>query len=715
MGRRALVLVVALLLTAGAAAAQDNRSGFWESWDTRIYDMDLDANQFRVSEVQTLNFSGTFRSGTRTIPLRNLSAIDDIVVYEGDEALEVGCAEQTGTFCVTETDETVTIKHYFIEPVTDDVVTFRVEYTVSGALRSYEGGDQFWWTAIPADHPFAINSATVTVELPEGYAPRTGVDPIATYGTTSSINVEESTVTATALNQIFVNRQLELRVQYPHNPAMQPPEWQAEFDANVAKNEATMRRLEAERLAREERNRQINAIGMIAAIVVGLAGAIGGPLFWYSRWYKLGKREKIVPPPEFLTDPPNDLPPGMAGALLDKVAQFRHVMATIIDLSRRGYITINAATANTIFNRTDKADSDLREYERDLLRRMFPAETGSTRDLNSLRHKFYDDAWRIQKQIKETLYAEGLLDTTREDFHLQLYQRGRRLNFFTIASLIFVVFAFFNANRFPPFVPVAAIALFVVILINRLALGLAFNATSTLPQKGEQQAALWNAFLTYLSNLKLYTQKFDLKPEQFEPNLPYAIAFGTDRSWIAAFADLSGTPAPGWYQTSVPVVVVDTSPDLPDVDVDIDFDDDDRERRGAGIPAVIGGPSNPVSANQSQEAQPDVGRTLDSLSASAALSLDSISQGFSSMLNTAANALGAKPPSTPSPASSDYRSYTQEAIPDAEPERRFTWTTSNDNSSSSWDSGGSSWSGGGGGSDSSSDSGSSGGGSSDFD
>ena len=192
MARRAIVAFAFVLLTflLTSPVLAQSRSVFWERWDVVIDNMDTTTNRFDVAEIYVVNFTGTFRFGTAVIPLERIEGIRNFRVYENDQPMRETCTEQPGTFCAQYQEDEVSVRYEFFQPITNGSSEFRLEYTVIGALRVYQGGDQLWWTAIPAEHfGFPILSSQITVQLPPGYAPREGIDPIATYGTRSEIGV----------------------------------------------------------------------------------------------------------------------------------------------------------------------------------------------------------------------------------------------------------------------------------------------------------------------------------------------------------------------------------------------------------------------------------------------------------------------------------------------------------------------------------------------
>jgi hypothetical protein len=203
LNRILFVALLLLLLTGGVASAQDDRSITWQQWDVTIDNVDTSANRFDVSETTTIDFFGTFRFGQRVISWDQLDRIIGVSVSQDGAPLTPGCANERGTFCARRTSEGTEITYYFRQPMTNEVGRFEIAYSVEGALRSYEGGDQLWWIAIPSEHfGFPIENSTITVILPEGMAPREGIDPVETYGAPGDVQVRGTTVTARATSTI---------------------------------------------------------------------------------------------------------------------------------------------------------------------------------------------------------------------------------------------------------------------------------------------------------------------------------------------------------------------------------------------------------------------------------------------------------------------------------------------------------------------------------
>jgi hypothetical protein len=66
---------------------------------------------------------------------------------------------------------------------------------------------------------------------------------------------------------------------------------------------------------------------------------------------------------------------------------------------------------------------------------------------------------------------------------------------------------------------------------------------------GAVAAAKWRAFQRYLEHIDQF-ERLDTAQDLFERYLPYAIAFGLEKSWITTFSRVA-TPAPRWWGSHI--------------------------------------------------------------------------------------------------------------------------------------------------------------------
>lgn len=623
-----ILSVVIFIIAVFPTEAQQLRSVFWNVWDVEIYDFDIAQNTFTVREIYDVAFEGTARKGNAFIENTLLEDFSDVMVYQNNIPLTASCSTAAGTFCTQNVSDGLSIDYYFFEPIVNSNGHFTIEYKVHGALRAYEGGDQLWWTAVPTDtYGFSVGSSTITVTLPPELAPREGVDPIVTYGASSEITVKGSVIVAKATSRISGNDKFEIRAQFPHSEALTAPKWQARFD--------------------QDRDYQENVEPLInlGTIAVSLLIAIVGPLGIYSHWMSKGRDPQVGPVPTFLSEPPSDLPPAVVGSLVDESVDTHDILSTIIDLAHREYLVIEEEQTKLIgifssskftFKRTDKPTDGLRKYEKDMLRYVFSKK--QERSLDDLKDKFYVHIPKLQKALYEEMLNEKLFDSNPE--HTRSLYTGIGVLILGAVALISCGLISAFEDTLSPILLCFPFAMGVSGLLM-LIIGQHMPRKS---QKGAEEAAKWGAFKEYLENIEKYADLSHVA-QDFDRYLPYAVAFGLEKSWIRRFAKVPMTPIPTWYYPTYR-----------------------GGRYGGGYRAGSPFPSSGGRPLSSKDVIPgDLARVggLEGMEQGLSGGLESMSKGLSQMLESASRTIT----STPAP--------------------------SNSGSSGSWSGGGSSFSGGG--------------------
>ncbi|GIV85912.1 MAG: hypothetical protein KatS3mg052_2919 [Candidatus Roseilinea sp.] len=295
------LLGMAVVLTPIAVHAE-TKSLVWTRLDTEIA-VQLNGD-LKITETNVIDFtSGVFSWGFRDIELTRLTEVRDIVVTERGQPLE--------TEIVYTDDNKLRIKYYFLTPARGEQRTFVLNYTVVGATRYYNEGDQVFWAAVYPDRGgFAVQNARAVVRLPAG-ATATNAE---VYGVRANVKgLGESVVVAEALEPIPSGDQMEVRVQFPHGILTgEPAPWQQAYDAR--------RRFE------EAEKPRYDFFTLLASLLIFLGGPALAAVLYYTR----GRDPDVGLVAQYLTEPP-DAPPGVLGALIDETADIRDLVATLVD------------------------------------------------------------------------------------------------------------------------------------------------------------------------------------------------------------------------------------------------------------------------------------------------------------------------------------------------------------------------------------------------
>ncbi len=522
-----LSLLLLLMVIVPAGGAQGSRSVIWQRWDVDVT-INRDGS-FHVIETHVIQFIGEFRFGYRAIPLARTEGITLTRVTENGRPLTRGSLSgMPGTYVSsTNEDNELEITYYFSTPAINEIRTFTIEYDVQGAIRYYEDGDEFDWYAIAPERGWPVLSSTITVRLPEGAAPllaQSIPDDLVV-----SVDEDAGVITWQTTRRLGPNESVEVGVKFEHGVLTgSAPAWQAGFDA---------------------RNHYVQTVKPLVDLGVGALGVlllILGPAGVYYLWSSRGRDPKIGPVPEYLSEPPSDLPPGVVGTLVDERADLQDIMATLVDLARRGYLImeetqesgfLGTKSRSFIFHRTDKDVAGLREYEKFLLRKLFGRK--SSRSLDTLRYKFYTAIPKLQKMLYQEVVREGFFrddpDSVRKRWG------GIGVFLMALAVALGVLSGILMELVSSLFCMAGALG------IIGLALLIAAPRMPAKTRKGAEEAAKWKAFRTYLKRIRQYTD-LESATDQFERYLPYAIAFGIEKAWIRTFSRIPTTPMPVWYR-----------------------------------------------------------------------------------------------------------------------------------------------------------------------
>ena len=597
-----LALLLVTLFNPGSAAAQ-TKSFYWERFDVDI--TLLENGDMQIVETQVLNFSGepfTFGYGAiLTGSEGNNDNITDISLREGDLIYRESSSNDFGTFEVSRSSSEVRIDWYFQPALGQHTYTF--SYTVEGGVivgTLDEGsGDQIFWKAIPSDHPGRIQNSTVTIRLPEGVEPQRYIDDgtylIEGLAAGSSNLVETSAsengriITYTLLEPLVPGQAFEVRVQFPHGILDIPtPSWQA-------------------------RQQNADVYGLIGLVLSGLL-FVGGPLSVLALWYARGRDpETGFVVPDYLPEPPSGLRPAVVGTLVDEKADMRDIISTLVDLAQRGYISISENKArNHVFTLVNEDKTGLQPYETQFIRDVFGSTT--ERSLSDLRYKFASKLPKLRTMLYDELLHEGFVDRSPDKVRTRYVVAAAGVFALAVVTFIGLVAVLPEEAAYVGCCGSMALGL------TALILGIVGRHMPTKTAKGAEEKAKWDAFKNYLKNIEQY-ENMDQAGDLFEKYLPYATAFGLDRSWIRKFASAPHTPIPRWYTPY-------------------------------GYGHYHGGYGRPrPSGSSSGGAAPSL-PSLDTAASGMAGGLESMSNGLTRMLNSTASTMRSTPPSSSSGGSS---------------------------------------------------------------
>jgi uncharacterized membrane protein YgcG len=598
-----LILIFFLLLNGQTPILAQDKTLFWHRYDVTL---NVQTNSdILIEEIQEIEFTGgAFRFGFAAIPLDRAEDITDISVSELiDGAEQPYTPDSTGDygFIAAVNEGNLEITWYF-PPTRNSRHTYILRYRVIGGLRIYEGGDQVWWKAIPGDHNFPIRSATATVRLPQTFPKNELV--VESYGApVTNISYTDRGAVVFKAQDIPPGQELEVRVQFPHGVVQgNPPAWQA---------------------ADDRRQRWGPVVGLFSG-VLGLALLIGGPVGIYLLWHSRGRDVETPVVAEYISEPPNDLPAAIVGALVDEHAETKDIIAGILDLAQRGAIRMEeqqkdarggfGVSREFIFYLEDASRAKY-PHEQRLLARIFGKD--QERRLRDLHQKFYTTIPELQSQLYHEVVEKGFFPRSPESTR-------QTWTFISIFGLIVSGLASFCLLTLFGDYSMAVACPGLALVTTMIALWAVSRHMPRKTPQGVEEAAKWLAFKNYLQNIEQYADLETVK-DKFEQYLPYAMAFGLEKRLIHKFSAVN-TPAPHWWGPGLPYPPYYGGYGGP------------VGRASSGGPA--GGPPGPL-AGESGGAP-----SLSSMSETIGTSLANMSDSLGTLLNSASSTLTSTPPQT---------------------------------------------------------------------
>lgn len=435
--------------------------------------------------------------------------------------------------------------------------SYRITYTIDGALNAFPDHDELYWNVNGADWPVRTLAASADVHIDGSAVNRVACfeGPTGSTEACSAVMPDGANGTASyaATRPFSEGEQMTIVAALPKGAVAEPRVILADkpknwFERNFEFNPATI-------------------VGAVLAAVVGLAGAVS---YWwragrdrtYTSIYYLSQDPTEQRRPLFYRDqvvveytPPDDLLPAQMGILLDERADTKDVTATIVDLAVRGYLAIVELDKSWIFGKKDwnltkkKDGADLQPYERTILNGLF--EDGPEKKVSELKNKYMD----ALKTARSELYA----DATKRGWFARNPEAARNgahlLGIVVVAAaagLGYLLGRWFGAALIA--VPIGVVG------------GLIFLLASVMPRRsaaGSEALRRVLGFRLYIDTAEKSRQDFNEKANIFAKYLPYAIVFGSVEKWARVFRDIDTTQATqGWYVGPHPFVATDFSNSL---------------------------------------------------------------------------------------------------------------------------------------------------------
>lgn len=511
--RRAWLLALALLSAASPAVAQ--RSLSITKFEAHIV-VNTDGS-VDVTEMITARFRGKWNGVYRTVPV-------DYHTPQGfNWSLRLSETSATSDDGAALKLESSRAGHYqkfkiWVPGAEDATRTVWLHYRAENGLRFFDDHDELYWNITGDEWDVPIESASAEITLPEGAAG----------------------VRATAFNGVYGSMARDAKVTIKgRTVTVRMPKalgFHEGVTAVVGWNTGLVARPTALDKARE-------FLRVNWPLVLPLPVLLGMLALWWKRGRDPRKRPVTVQ-----YEPPKGVTPAEAGVLLDEQADVRDVIATLVDMAVRGFIRIEEREEPKLFGLwTDKEFvfhrlkpreewRALERHEQLLLEGLFDGH-GDSVELSELKNEFYRSMGAIRTAVTRRLVDKGHYRADPATMRSRWRFGAVFLGFVTFVAGV-MLSAKYGFTPLPFMIAGVLIAL-IVAIIGHVMPARTVAGTRTLEQV--------LGFEEFLSRVEKENYSRVVKtPEMFERFLPYAMAFGVERTWAKAFRDIVREP-PQWY------------------------------------------------------------------------------------------------------------------------------------------------------------------------
>lgn len=348
---------------------------------------------FLVDEFRTYEFEGEFTWATLWFPFSTTrqgmtynTAIGDFRVLDEDgRSLPVTTAVKNNRFTAR-----------WSYRARNERRTFHIHYRLRGAVTSFSDVTELYWEAIGPGWERPTARAEVTVTLPEPVPQQKdllvyGHGPLS--GGSEVVDARTARFTATDIRS---GKTLEVRVLWPPGLVQGVPSAGRTL-ASIREEEQLYVTETIAGLRRDEEKRQRTRQWLVRGAGIWAGWLIIGPILFlivYHRvWSRVGKDYRFEGIPDYLREPPSELPPAFAQVLLreGRAVTPAAFTATLFDLARRGYIELEDRTevksgflgtkerveTSIVCRKEYEVDTAVRPFERDLLDLVFKTAGGA--------------------------------------------------------------------------------------------------------------------------------------------------------------------------------------------------------------------------------------------------------------------------------------------------------------------------------------------------
>lgn len=484
----------------------------------------------RVTEIHTVQFEGTFSGMFQWFDTRRDIKLSDVVISEKGIAyqrLDTNSPGPAGTYFVRESGNEVYVDWSF--EARDEIRHFELSYVLHNAILKHDDVAEFYYQFVGQRWDQPRDRVRVVLSLPVGAAR----DEVAAWGHGpfhGVVTIESPSKVVWEVENLPAQTFVEGRIVFPNFLVPLGTRYtgesrlQAIFEEELAGEErrAETQKIAQERLARSQRRQALDPYmaGVVLVLTLLLTAAI---------WNRYGKQESGYQD-RYYKELPAQYPPAELAVLYRQTVDSRDFTATLVDLARRGFLTIEEVVGPQGSRKGDSGYRFIRQSVQD-----GGSQGGTLRSYERMALRaLFDDIGRDEVTLDEfqayakanakaftTFWTEWVKEVREATKEHHFFDANAKKVLWFLIPILFIVGLGFIALGFELYMTgIVAVAM------SFVALGFMVVAATRRSPKGHQEFTKWRAFRLYLKESSRVDTARVGSLGIWEQYLPYAITLG---------------------------------------------------------------------------------------------------------------------------------------------------------------------------------------------
>ncbi|MPW24339.1 DUF2207 domain-containing protein [Alkalibaculum sp. M08DMB] len=484
----------------------------------------LETGDLTIVEDITFEFNDQYNGVFREIILEKTSGIADLHVKEilQNEDLEYSEANDAdngdqGVFVVEESSDDVLIKIF--SPSENEEKTFRISYIVKNVAIRYNDIGELYYKFLGSENETPIDNFTVNIQLPKSISEDS---KIFAHGPLNGEMGKKAVDTFfLRVNNVNSNTFVEARVLFPSEYiSLSTNRADINNYENILEEEADFQKKIEEDLQKKETIGKLLEQTSIIAVILGF-GLFVILIFSFRRRNKSNETEEYSRIPE-------DCTPAIAASLTSIPIDSNTIIATILDLFRKGYLRVDYERESNskksdekavIISKVKEDINSLSNHEKHFIKWLIDdmgnEKSVSTQDMEDYSKEnsteFLESFNEWKKKIKEDTNAKGYYDKTK----------GKYATGLVLSSTLFLILGIFTLV-YGSIIGVAVILVSVLLFIYAMTL---YYRRS---DYGYEQYVKWIGFKKYIKEFRNHSSIDDFSKYPHDNSIIYALGLGVD-------------------------------------------------------------------------------------------------------------------------------------------------------------------------------------------